>query len=95
MKKRRRLLAELSGCPRGKAGKRGEVNNVGINKYSERARGRERERLKNGVSKREREREREDGMGGFKNRVREANGFANKQASTALLQIAIELKYTG
>lgn len=28
-------------------------------------------------------------------RVREANGFANKQASTALLQIATELKYTG
>lgn len=87
-------MAELSGCPRGKAGKRGEVNNVGINKYSERARGRERERLKNGVSKRERERKRR-WDGGFKNRVREANGFANKQASTALLQIAIELKYTG
>lgn len=31
----------------------------------------------------------------FESRVREANGFANKQASTALLQIAIELKYTG
>ncbi len=46
--------------------------------------------MKDIVSKRERERREE-----FMSRVKEANGFANKQASTALLQIAIELKYTG
>lgn len=67
----------------------GEVNNVGINKYSERERERERE-VEGWCGGEERERGEQ-----FKSRVREANGFANKQASTALLQIAIELKYTG
>jgi len=59
--------------PRGKAGREGEVDNVGMNKYSET----EKERQCEGKP------------------VREASTSANKPASTALLQIAIELKYTG